>query len=304
MHGFPPSFFAIIIISFLVCKIPSYDTIKSGGKMMGIITNIAVQKNNLERFRITVQKENGETFVITIDQDVLLQFRLKKGMKIDEDSLQQIVYADQVKKAYHQALYFLSHRMRSEREVTDHLRKKGAADDVIAKVLDKLRENKYVDDREFAFAYVRTQKQTTAKGPYVIRKELEKLGIAEEWIEKSLAHYSFAEQVERARSLYEKAKKQRTKQSARQWKYQVEQLLQRKGFSREVIDTVFSSGTDEREEQEWEALDYQGRKAHRRYEKYESPLYEQKMKQALYRKGFPLEMIEQFLRQLKNEQER
>jgi regulatory protein len=270
---------------------------------MGIITNIAVQPNSRERFRVTMQKENGEIYAITVDQDVLLQFRLKKGMEIDENSLQEIVYADKVKKTYNQALYFLSHRMRSEREVIHHLKKKGAHEDVIAEVLHKLRENKYVDDCEFALAYVRTQKQTAAKGPYVIRKELEKLGIAEEWIEQSLAHYSFAEQVETARSLYEKAKKQRTKQSARQWKYHVEQLLYRKGFPQEVIDQVLSSEHDEKERQEWEALQYQG-KAHRRYEKYDSPLYEQKMKQALYRKGFPLEMIEQFLSQLKNEQER
>jgi regulatory protein len=273
------------------------------GKSMGIITNIAVQPNSRERFHVTMQKENGEIDVITVDQDVLLQFRLKKGMEIDEDSLQEIVYADQVKKTYNQALYFLSHRMRSEREVADHLRKKGASDDVIAEVLDKLRENKYVDDREFAFAYVRTQKQTAAKGPYVIRKELKKLGVAEEWIEQSLAVYSFDEQVETAKSLYEKAKKQRAKQSLRQWKYQIEQLLYRKGFPQEVIDQVLSSERDEKEEQEWEALEYQGRKAHRRYEKYDSPMYEQKMKQALYRKGFPLEMIEQFLNKLKEEQE-
>jgi regulatory protein len=268
---------------------------------MGIITNITVQPSSHERFRVTMQKENGEIDVITVDQDVLLQFRLKKGMEIDENSLQEIIYADQVKKTYNQALYFLSHRMRSEREVIDHLKKKGAHEDVIAEVLHKLRENKYVDDREFAFAYVRTQKQTTAKGPYVIRKELEKLGIAEEWIEQSLAVYSFTEQVETARSLYEKAKKQRAKQSLQQWKYQIGQLLYRKGFPQEVIDQVLSPERDEREEQEWEALQYQGRKAHRRYEKYDSPLYEQKMKQALYRKGFPLEMIDQFLNQLKNE---
>jgi regulatory protein len=269
---------------------------------MGIITNIAVQTKNPERFNVSIQKENGETLVFSVDQDVLLQFRLKKGMKIDERSFQQIVYADEVKKTYHQALYFLSYRMRSEQEVVDYLKKKGASESIIDDVLHKLRENKYVDDREFAFAYVRTQKQTTAKGPYVIRKELEKLGIATEWIDQSLALYSFDEQVETAKSLYEKAKKQRTKQSSRQWKHHVEQLLQRKGFSRAVIDEVLSLENDEMEEQEWEALEYQGRKAHRRYEKYDSPLYEQKMKQALYRKGFPLEMIEQFLDKLKEEQ--
>ncbi len=79
-------------------------------------------------------------------------------MEISDDLLQHIVYADEVKKAYQQALYFLAHRMRSEHEVAAHLRKNGAPDSVIDEVLKKLRAERYVDDEAFAAAYVRTQK--------------------------------------------------------------------------------------------------------------------------------------------------
>ncbi|QPA31372.1 recombination regulator RecX [Thermaerobacillus caldiproteolyticus] len=270
---------------------------------MAIITKIAVQKKNQERFMVYIEKENGEEVALSVDQDVLIQFRLKKGMEIDELDLQEIVYADEVQKAYHTALYFLSYRMRSEKEIIDYLKKKGIAEAVIRDVLHKLRENRYVNDREFAYAYVRTQKQTTTKGPVVIRSELEKFGIAEEWVEESLQLFTFEEQLEVARKLYEKAKKQQKKLSSQQWKQHVRQLLHRKGFSQNVIDHIIVACIERQDdEQEWEALEYHGRKAHRRYEKYDGYVYEQKMKQALYRKGFPLDMIERFLQLLKEEQ--
>jgi regulatory protein len=270
---------------------------------MAVITKIEVQKDNKERFTISVERGNGEEVVFSVDQDVLIEFRLKKGMEIDEFTLQEIVYADDVKKAYHAALYFLSYRMRSEKEIIDYLQKKGVNAAIIRDVLHQLRENRYVDDREFAYAYVRTQKQTTSKGPHVIRKELEKFGIAAELVEESLTTFTFEEQLEAARKLYEKAKKQKKKLSSQQWKQHIEQLLQRKGFSWSVIENILATYSESQDEQkEWEALEYHGRKAHRRYEKYDGYMYEQKMKQALYRKGFSLEMIEQFLQTLKEEQ--
>jgi regulatory protein len=270
---------------------------------MTLITKITTQKDNQERFNIYLDRGKGEEFAFSVDQDVLIKFQLKKGKEIDELDIQQILYEDDVKKAYNTALRFLGYRMRSEKEVADYLRKKGMVEPIIREVLHKLRNNNYVNDKEFADAYVRTQKNTTAKGPEVIRQELYDKGISEPFIAEALEQFTFEEQLAAAAKLYEKAKKQNKKFSAQQWKQHIEQLLRRKGFGWEVIQQVTSEKHDAQDEQrEWDALEYHGRKAHRRYEKYEGFMYEQKMKQALYRKGFSIEMIEQFLQRLKEEQ--
>ncbi|WP_232223992.1 recombination regulator RecX [Anoxybacteroides tepidamans] len=267
-----------------------------------LITKVAVHKDDPERFMISALKENGESVSFSVDQDVLIEFRLKKGTEIDEFTWQEIVYADEVKKAYHAALYFLAYRMRSEKEMIDYLKKKGISEAVVRDVLHKLRKQRYIDDREFAFAFVRTQMKTTLKGPNVIRKELEQFGISGEMIEESLQMFTFDKQLEAATKLYEKTKKKTTKRSAYQWKQYMEQLLQRKGFSRSVIDEVLNDHQHiENEEKEWEALEYHARKAHRRYQGHDRWTYEQKMKQSLYRKGFSIEKIEKVLEMLKDE---
>ncbi|ABO65840.1 MULTISPECIES: recombination regulator RecX [Geobacillus] len=263
---------------------------------MGTIVDITVTKENAERFWIVIHRDNESALKLTVDQDVLLKFRLKKGMIIDDALLRDIVYADGIKKAYQQALYFLAHRMRSEQEIVEHLRKKGVVDPVIEEVLEKLRAERYVDDEAFAAAYVRTQKNTSTKGPRLIQAELERLGVPASVIEQSLVEYSFNEQVIAARSLYEKAKKQRRAESARAFLERVKQQLMRKGFSHEVIAIVLADGSGHTEEEEREALHVQAEKIRRRYAHHPRPLYEQKMRQALYRKGFSLALIDEWLR--------
>ncbi|ASS87817.1 recombination regulator RecX [Geobacillus lituanicus] len=263
---------------------------------MGTIADIVATEQNAERFWIVVHRDGAPSLRLTVDQDVLLQFRLKKGLEISDDLLQHIVYADEVKKAYQQALYFLAHRMRSEHEVAAHLRKKGAPDSVIDEVLKKLRAERYVDDEAFAAAYVRTQKKTAAKGPLLIRAELERLGVLGCLIEQSLAEYTLDEQMAIARSLYEKAKKQRRAESARAFLERVRQQLMRKGFPHEVIAAVLADGGAHTEQEERAALRVQAEKAHRRYAHHPRSLYEQKMRQALYRKGFSLDLIDEWLR--------
>jgi len=271
---------------------------------MAYITKIVVQRENPERFNIFVNRNGKEEFAFSVDQDILIKYQLRKGTEIDEFGIEQILHDDDVKKAYNLALYFLSYRMRSEKEVINHLRKKVVSEPIIREVLHKLRHHNYVNDKEFANTYVLTQIKTTVKGPGVILKELYDKGIVAELAAEALKQYTFEKQVEAALRLYEKAKKQSKKYSAQQWQQYIVQMLRQKGFSPDIIQEVILSNynNDAGEQEEWEALEYHGRKAHRRYEKYEGFTYELKMKQFLYRKGFSIEMIEQFLQKLKDEQ--
>jgi regulatory protein len=76
-------------------------------------------------------------------------------------------------------------------------------------------------------------------------------------------------------------------------------LLLRKGYPFEVINiAVNESEMEKNVDEEMEAIRFQGEKAHRKYSQYSGFEYQQKMKQALYRKGFPFELIEKFLAEI------
>src|SRR3972149_931095 len=90
------------------------------------------------------------------------------------------------KDALNIALRFLKFRPRSEFEVTQKLKQKGIIDSEINKVISVLKENKLLDDKEFAKMWVRDRNLLKPSGSYLLKMELRKLGIADGVIEEVL----------------------------------------------------------------------------------------------------------------------
>ncbi|TYR79229.1 recombination regulator RecX [Priestia megaterium] len=270
---------------------------------MAVVTKITTQQNNRERYNIYLDYGKGEEFGFGVDEHVLIQYNLTKGRVLDEFELSEIQFADDTKKAYNSAISYLSYRMRSEKEVKEYLAKKEISAIIIQQVIQKLLANRYLNDEEFAKAYVLTQMNTTPKGPRVIKRELQEKGISESIITLSLCEYPKEQQIETATKLIAKLKGKYKKMSQVMMKQKVEQFLANKGYSFSIINEAFNEMNLEKEsDEQWEALKYQGMKAHRRYEKYSGWEYEQKMKQSLYRKGFSLDDIDSFLSYLSEEE--
>ena len=266
---------------------------------MAVITKITTQQKNQDRFNIFIDYGKGEEYAFSVDSDVLIRFELKKGMGLDELSILEIQYQDSIRKAYNLAVHYLARRMRSKLEIQEYLIKKEVEEPVINEVLHKLTSQKYINDEEFAHAYVRTQKNTTDKGPDIVRMELKEKGIDEATIKASLAEYSIEEQVENAIKVVEKLVKRSSNESQRLMKQKTEQLLMRKGYPFEIIQLALNEADmDKEEDEEMAAIRYQGDKAARKYNKYSGFEYRQKMKQALFRKGFSLDLIEKYLEEI------
>lgn len=259
---------------------------------MAIITKITTQKHSTDRFNIYL---NGE-YAFSVDQDVFIKYELKKGIELDELDIVEIQYGDDVKKAFNKALEYLSYRMRSIKEIVDHLKSKEIPEQVINEVIVKLKDYRYVDDFEFAKAYVRSGWKTNGKGPNVIVQELKIKGIEQQIIEKALFEYDESSQIEEAMKHAYKALNKNKNLSSILLKQKVEQYLIRKGFTSNVVSIVINEMEFKKEEsEEWEALVIQADKAKNRYKNNDHYTYKMKMKQFLYRKGFPLELIERYL---------
>ncbi|PLR75990.1 recombination regulator RecX [Bacillus sp. V3-13] len=265
---------------------------------MAVITKISVQQKNRDRYNIFVDEGKGEKFAFSVDEDVLIKFQLKKGLELDDLMLTEVHFHDDIRKAYNLAINYLARRMRSEGEVRDYLTTNGVEAPVIKEVIGKLYQNQFLNDAEFASAFVHTQINTTDKGPLQIKRELTEKKVDPRIAEDALKEYSFDEQVETALKLCGKYTEKNKRESFRAVKLKMEQQLIRKGFSFDVIQQVLTNFPEEENDAgELKAISYQGEKLHRKYEKYSGYEYRQKMKQALYRKGFPVELIERYLQE-------
>ncbi|MBM6616467.1 recombination regulator RecX [Bacillus suaedaesalsae] len=263
---------------------------------MAIITKITTQQKNKERYNIFLDDGKGERYAFSVHQDVLIANDLKKGKEIDELDIEEIAFADDITKAMQHAMVFLSYRMRSTLEVIQHLREKEYADAVISEVVHKLTDLKYLNDEEFARAYVRTNARVGLKGPSVLKQELIQKGMTQSLIEIALAEYSMEEQIEYAEVIVNKTLKKTKNVSSRIQQQKINEALSRKGFSQDTIRVVLQQmDTQKEESEELEAICLAGAKAHRRLKKLSGRELEFKVKQTLYQKGFGLDLIEGYL---------
>lgn len=275
-----------------------YGTLDEEVVFLAVITKITTQQKRTDRYNIFMDygKGKGEEYAFSVDEEVLLKFQLKKGMEINEYDLADIQLYDEIQKSFTSALNYLSHRMRSEQEIRMYLKKKEVDEPIIQEAVLKLYKYKYLDDLEFARAFVRTYMNGGNKGPIIIQQELREKGVKLSVIEQAMVEYPSEQQIEHAIMMAEKAIKKETKLSARALQQKLDQILSRKGFFRDVISIALEEVTVEKnDDEEWQSLMFQAEKIKRRYQGYTGYEYEQRMKQALFRKGFSIEMIDRYL---------
>lgn len=268
---------------------------------MPVITKITQQKKDSERYNIFID----EKYAFSVHETVLVKFGLTKGMPLEDWSIDEMVYEDEVSKAFNRALHYLGFRMRSEFEVKKKLLDTGYGEAVILEAIVKLRKLGFLNDETFSEALLQTQKRTSGRGPRAIRQELEAKGIGKELQEKVLDSYSEVEQVKIATKFAEKAAANTSNKSLppRQLQQKIQNALLRKGYSFDIIKQSLADIDFERDVDEWTGItETIGEKAWRRYcSRFSGRELGDRVKQALYQKGIPFEYIDRFIEKKENE---
>lgn len=264
---------------------------------MVTISRITTQKRNQHRYNVYIHNGEQEEYAFSVDEDLLVQYHLRKGLNINQEKISQLIEQDTVQKAYHQVLNYLSYRMRTKEEVRQYLMKKEVDENHIEQILQKLIDQKLLDDEEFAKLFVHSRIRSSTKGPLLIQKELMNKGIAETIAHQSLNDYTYEIQMEKAKNVVEKRLQKTSKHSFARQLEQSKATLQRKGFTLDVILDVIEQFQDDKDDDaEWHAIQHQGEKLCRKYhKKYSNHELQQKVKQGLYRQGFSIELINKFL---------
>jgi len=259
---------------------------------MQVITKITRQKNQ-ERYNIYLNDE----YAFSVDESTLIKFGLTKGKILDPFEMDEIAYEDEIAKAFNRALHFLSYQMRSEFEVKKKLLDAGFGESVVLEAIQKLKKLGFLNDESYSKALLETKKKTAKKGPMAIKQDLKKKGIDKNTMEKALESYTYEEQLQLAMQLAEKTVKMNPKKTPAQIKQKIQDTLIRKGYSFEIVNEILDQIELERDDDEWyELIAVQGEKIWNKYvRKFEGKQLELKVKQALYQKGFPIEMIDRFI---------
>lgn len=279
------------------CKKYVYLTIEVS--VLKTITKITRQKNNPERYNIYLNEE----YAFAVDEGTLIKFALTKGKTLEPFEIDEIAYEDEIAKAFNKGLQFLSFQMRSEHEVKSKLLNAGHGEAVVMEAIRKLEKLGFLNDETYSKALLETKKRTLKKGPRAIRQDMQKKGINRKLQDQVLTSYSHAEQLELALSLAEKEVRAGSRKTPAQVKQKIQDLLMRKGYCYTIVSEVFEKIQLEREDSEWQYLiRVQGDKLWRKYAlKFSGTELHLKIKQSLYQKGFPIEVIDAYLHEKEKE---
>lgn len=198
--------------------------------MAGTITAIKIQKGNKERVNVYVDDQYA--FAVT----VLVAATLKKGQYLSEADIQQFKAQDERQKAYEQALRYLSFRARSRQEMDRHLSRKGHSPEVVTETIERLGDEDYLDDEEFARFWLENRERFRPRGQRALRYELRQKGIGDELIDSLLTDLDEAELAWSAVA-GKLAQWQHLDEEA--FKKKVLGFLSRRGFDYEVAHQVF-----------------------------------------------------------------
>lgn len=260
---------------------------------MKVITKIGRQKNNKERYNIFLD----EKYSFAVDEGTLIKFGLMKGKGLEQLEIDEIVYEDEIAKAFNRGLSFLSFQMRSEHEVRQKLRTAEFGEAVVQEAIRKLEKLGFLNDESYSKALLETKKRTAKKGPRAIQQDLVKKGIDKGLQEQVLGSYTHEDQVKNALDLAEKQIRAGDRKTPSQVKQKIQDLLMRKGYSFTVVSEVLDQIKLERDDEQWQQmLDHQGEKIWSKYaNKLTGSQLKMKVKQGLYQKGFPVEVINRFI---------
>ena len=196
------------------------------------ITNIEPQRN---KNRVNVYVD--DLFTIGIDLELKYKHKLEIGMEVDDDFIKKVLKAEEQNKVINHALNLLSFRQRSEKEIYTALKRKGYEEFYIENAIDYCRNQKYLDDRAFAKAFIKDKLNINKLGEQRIKYELLKKGVSQEIIDDVLILDS-EDQLEAALKLAEKKLPSYKKDDRNAVYRKLSGFLQRKGYSFEIVSKV------------------------------------------------------------------
>ncbi len=130
--------------------------------------------------------EMSDDYSVIISTDLVLEYKLHKGMQIEEDTLGSILSRQNNIDAKQTAYNYIAYKPRTESQVRSKLKEKLFPQDAIDKSIEFLYEFKYLDDEKYAMDFVKSYLNLKGAGRIKLAMELKKRGISKDHISNAI----------------------------------------------------------------------------------------------------------------------
>uniref|UniRef100_A0A832G1T9 Regulatory protein RecX n=1 Tax=Ignavibacterium album TaxID=591197 RepID=A0A832G1T9_9BACT len=200
--------------------------------------------------KATVFFDNGEKLIL--HKDILYQSGLRKGDEVSSDRFGFLNNQETLYLIKQKAFRLLQRRIHTSRELYIKLRQKFSDELLIKNCLNELKQKGFINDREFALAFISEKQKSKKWSKAKIKSELIKRGVSNEIISEVLNQtFDTERETESAKELAQKKLSQIIKKEndKRKLFQKIMMYLQSKGYdyemSSEVVKKILKSDDED-----------------------------------------------------------
>lgn len=179
--------------------------------------------------------KNTNIFLVAVDgneyiihSDIIVKYGFKVGKDIDEKKFIEALEESDYTICLNKSMEYISSKLKTTKQLKDYLYQKGYKSHTISRVIDKLNEYEVIDDKNYANAYIESNKGKLSK-----RNLQNKL--AEKGIKKDIASEMLSDVCDDEVCLKMAQKFMKNKEITKQNIEKLTRHLQYKGFDWESI---------------------------------------------------------------------
>lgn len=254
---------------------------------------IKYKKMSKGRYKVTF-----DTTELILYEDVIIKHGLLLNKDITLELLETIIEENKYYEIYNLSLSLIEIKMRTETELKNNLDKKGFEKSIIEKVIERLKKEGYINEKQYIEAYINDKLNLSKEGPFKIKRDLINLELSETLIEDYLNQIPYNTWKEKLEKIINKRINLMKSKSLNTIKTKLKVELFNLGYQSELIDELLSIINKD----ESNIIEKEYDKAYNKYsKKYSGTYLESNIKSYLYKKGFNLEDINSIIERRKEE---
>lgn len=195
-----------------------------------------IKYEKLKNNRYKLLLDNDDT--ITLYDDVILKNDLLLTKNIED--INKLISENEYYDAYYDSIKYISRKLRATNEIVKYLNKK-YDNSIIDNVINRLKEEKYLNDSLFASSYIHDAFILSNKGYYKIYNELENLGINSDIIKDNLDKINYNEWKDKLNKIIIKKVNTNKNYSNNKLKNKINNDMINLGYSKDMISDVLNS---------------------------------------------------------------
>jgi len=177
--------------------------------------------------------DGGAEPALSVHEDLLIRYRLFKGVELTSAALADIVKEDNRYRAYALAIAYLGFRPRTGKEIERYLSRKELEGEPIAYAIERLKQERLIDDADYAQRFARSRLRAGGKGRLLIKQELKQRGVDKGTAAAAAAELDHDAEQAAADRIAEKRWRSMSGESFDKYR-KLAQFLLRRGFPGEV----------------------------------------------------------------------